>query len=425
MCDGKNCRLARVVLEVDDAWRHDGYVVDDEERRVTIRVAHVRGRRHACPNCGAANQPVHDAKPRTWRHLYVGDYQCRIEARVPRVKCGECGKVSQVEVPWARPMSRLTRKMEALLVSSSRRSSVRAVAQEHDVSDYRIWHAIKHYVDKAREKADHSGVRIVGIDETSTCKGHRYITVVVDAMTGKTIHAGPGRDREAVDRFAGDLREHGGCPLAIRKACIDMSPAYISGVEEYLPNAAIVHDKFHVVKMANDAVDQVRREEQKIWKAALKKTRFLLLMNREDLSDAGSERMEDLSRNNFKTGRAYENKEKLRTIFSGGLTVEQGEAGLREWLAWAQRSRLEPFVKLGRTIRRHMDGIVAIFDSPGLTNGPSEGINSVIQCAKARARGFRTVENMIAIVYLMTADLEGLPESPYKNIKLSDLEMLG
>ena len=194
--------------------------------------------------------------------------QCRIEARVPRVKCGECGKVSQVEVPWARPMSRLTRKMEALVVSSSRRSSVRAVAQEHGVSDYRIWHAIRHYVDKARKKADHSGVRIVGIDETSTCKGHHYITVVVDAMTGKTIHAGPGRDREAVARFADDLRRHGGCPPAISKACIDMSPACISGVEECPPDAAIVHDKFHIARPANEALDMVRRVEQKVLKVA-------------------------------------------------------------------------------------------------------------------------------------------------------------
>ena len=89
------------------------------------------------------------------------------------------------EVPWARPMSRMTRQMEALLMSQCKRSSVRGVALEYDVSDYRIWHALKHYVDKARKKADHFGVRTVGIDETSTCKGHHYITVVVDAKTGR------------------------------------------------------------------------------------------------------------------------------------------------------------------------------------------------------------------------------------------------
>ena len=174
--------------------------------------------------------------------------------------------------------------------------------------------------------------------------------------------------------FAEDIGWHGGDPLAISKACIDMSPAYISGVEEHLPNAAIVHDKFHVVKLVNDALDLVRRVEQKIWKFALRKTRYLLLRNREDLSDANSERVESLSQMMLKTGLDCEKKEKLRWIFSSGLTREEGEPEIWKWIAWAQRSRLEPFVKLNRTYRRHMDGILAIFDSPGLTNGPSEGI---------------------------------------------------
>jgi len=313
----------------------------------------------------------------------------------------------------------MTRQMEALLMSQCKRSSVRGVALEYDVSDYRIWHALKQCVDKARKKADLFGVRSVGIDETSTCKGHHYITVVVDAKTGRVIYACPGRGRETVGMFAKDLKQHGGDPLAIAKACIDMSPAYISGVEEYLPNAAIVHDKFHVLKLVNDALDLVRRVEQKIWKFALKKTRYLLLRNREDLSDANSEKVESLSKLKLKTGKAYEKKEKLRWIFSSGLTRDEGEPEVWKWVAWAQRSRLEPFVKLNRTFRRHMDGILAIFDNPGLTNGPSEGINSVIQCAKARARGFRTVENMITIVFLMTGGLEDLPLSPYKTIRFN------
>ena len=374
MCDGKNCELAEAVLEVEDPWRHDGYVVHRNKPRIDIRIAHVRGRGHACPNCGAEHQPVHDTKPGSWRHLPVGDRQCHVVARVPRVKCGECGKVSQVEVPWARPKSRLTRQMEALLFSVCRRSSVRGVAEDFEVADERIWRAIRHYVDKARESADYGGVRAVGIDETSTCKGHNYITVVVDAARGKTIYACPGRDREAVARFGEDLKAHGGDPEAIRKACIDMSPACISGVEAYLSNATIVYDKFHIVKLANDAVDQVRRMERIIRKAELWKTRYMWFRNREDLSDAQSEKIAILSRKRLKTGRAYEIKEMLREMLSSDLSVEEAGAALRKWLARAQRSRLEPFVKLGRTIRKHLDGILAIFESRGLTNGPSEGI---------------------------------------------------
>ena len=245
---------------------------------------------------------------------------------------------------------------------------------EYEVADQRIWRAIRHYVDTARESADCSGVWAVGIDETSICKGRRYIAVVVDARRGKTIQSCPGRDREAVARFSEDIGLHGGDPEAILNACIDMSPACISGVEAYLPNAMIVFDKFHIVKLANEALDEVRRREQKFVKAALKKTRFLLLRNREDLSENQSEKMADLSRRKFKTGRAYEIKEALRTILSSDLSAEEAEAALKKWMAWAQRCRLEPFVKLGRTVRRRLDGILAIFESRGLTNGPSEGI---------------------------------------------------
>ena len=235
-------------------------------------------------------QPVHDTRLGTWRRPRSGDQQVYIVTRVLRIKCGECGKVLQIEVPWARPTSRMTRQMEALLLSQSKRSSVRGVALECDVSDHRIWNAIRQCVDEAREKADCSGIRIVGIDETSTCNRRRYITAVVDAMSGKTIHACPGRDREAIARFVEDLVEHGRCLPAMAKACIDMSAACISGVEEQQPNAAIVHDKFHVVKLANDAVDAVRCMERKIWKVLLEKTRYLLLGNGKDPSDANSER---------------------------------------------------------------------------------------------------------------------------------------
>ena len=174
--------------------------------------------------------------------------------------------------------------------------------------------------------------------------------------------------------FAEDIGQHGDDPLAIEKACIDMRTACISGVEEQLPNAAVVHDRFHVLKLVNDAMDLVRRAKQKIWKVLLKKTRYLLLGNREDPSDANSERVENLTRMKLETDRDCEKKEELRRIFSSGLTRQEGEPELRKWNAWAQRSRLEPFVKLNRTIGMHMHGIPAIFDNPGLSNRQSEGI---------------------------------------------------
>jgi len=194
--------------------------------------------------------------------------------------------------------------MEALLFSFCRKMAVKGVGEEFEVGDDRIWRSLRHYVDEAREHADYSGVTSVGIDETSSRKGHNYITVVVDAKRRRTIYACAGRDKETIARFAEDLKSHGGDPEAVVMACIDMSPAFIAGVGAYLPNARIVYDKFHIVKLANDAVDEVRREEQKTRKLELRKTRYILLRNREDLSGTQTDTVAILARKRVKTGRA-------------------------------------------------------------------------------------------------------------------------
>ena len=230
MCGGENCEMTRVVLEFDDNRRHDGFVFDHDKRHVDLRVAHVRRRRGDCPHRNAPGQPAHGTKPGKRRRPHAGPYQGCIAARVSRVECSECGKVLPAEAPRARPESRMTRRMEALLVSRCKRSSTRGVALECDISGYRIRHAPKHCIDEAREKAGHSGVTTVGIGETSTCKGRHCIAAVAEAKTGRTASACEGRGRETVGFFAEDLGRHGGDPLAIDKACIDMSPACISGV---------------------------------------------------------------------------------------------------------------------------------------------------------------------------------------------------
>ena len=192
---------------------------------------------------------------------------------MPRVHCTRCG-IKTLSVPWARPDSGFTLLFEALVMSLVSAMPVNAVARLVGEHDTRLWRVIHHYVDRARAKADLSTVRRVAIDETAARRGHNYITLFVDIDQARVVFATDGRDAETIAFFADDLTMHGGAPSAIAEVCIDMSPAFIKGIANSLPAAAITFDKFHAVKIVNDAVDQVRRAERKVHNV-LAGTRYL------------------------------------------------------------------------------------------------------------------------------------------------------
>ena len=276
---------------------------------------------------------------------------------------------------------------------------------------------MKFYADEAKRLEDLSGVSRIGVDETSTHKRHKYMTVVVDSDTGAVIFACEGRDKTTIRQFVEHLVAHGGDPALVVRACIDMSPAYIAGMREFLPDAEVVFDKFHVMKLVNEALDKVRRRELKVRPEDLKHMRYLLLRNGETIPDEMAALIGALSREHLETARAYDLKESIRallgTVF---LHCFGAEFALRLWIRRARRSGIAEFEKLATTIEAHLVGILAIFGSGGMSNGPNEAINGLIQAAKARARGFRTLENMIAITYLVAGKLRYLPPSPWKTL---------
>jgi transposase len=208
-----------------------------------------------------------------------------------------------------------------------------------------------------------------------------------------------------------DLEAHGGCAENVRNLCIDMSTSYIAGVGEHLPWAEITFDKFHVIKLVNEAVDEVRRQEVK-QVPALKRSRYLWLKDKQARTRKQIMQFYDLSRMNLKTHRAYRIKESLREIFATATNAAEAEILLDKWHSWARRCRLEPMKKVATTIKKHRQGILNAFDSK-LTNGRVEAINSLIQAAKARARGYRTAERLITVAYLIAGKLTHLPASPY------------
>jgi transposase len=398
----RDTNLLQLALGLTPPWTVTGSDFDPEAKRLDIEIDFTPGSRFACPHCGAAGCPAHDTERKTWRHLNFFQHQAYLNARVPRVRCADCG-VKTVSVPWARPDSGFTLLFEALLMTMLTAMPVNTVASMVGEHDTRLWRVLHYYVEQARARADAAQVTRVAIDETAARRGHDYITLFVDLEQARVLFATDGRDAGTVAAFADDLAAHGGDAEAIEEVCIDMSPAFIKGVAESLPKAAVTFDKFHAVKIVNDAVDQVRRAEQKR-QGLLRGTRYIWLRNPANLTERQRATLDGLATQHLKTARAYQ----IRLAFQDLYDQPSAAAGagfLKKWYFWATHSRLAPMIEAARTVKRHWAGILRWFDSK-IANGLIEGINSLVQAAKAKARGYRSTRNLKAIVYLLAGKLD-------------------
>ena len=403
--------LFTAALGLTPPWEVVSVNFDAAAKRIDLEVGFARGARFACPACGATGQAVHDTRRRSWQHLHFFEHRAYIHAAVPRVQCADCGKTTQVAVPWARPGSGFTQLFEALAITLCAQMPVQAVARHLGVGDDALWRVLHHYVDAARSREDYSEVTVVGIDETAARRGQDYISLFHDLERRRVLYACPGRDRHTVARFAEDLHAHGGDANAVAAVCIDMSKAYIAGVGKHLPGAEITFDGFHLIQLANAAVDAVRRAEVRE-QPVLKYTRWVWLKDGWRWTQRQLQTFHTLSRTQLKTARAWRLKNALRELYAQAPPREIAEAELKRWYSWARRCRLEPFKRLALTLKAHWAGILNAFESR-LNNGGVEAINGLIQAAKARARGYRTTTNLITMAYLIGAQLTHLPASPY------------
>ncbi|EPZ16559.1 hypothetical protein M622_11650 [Thauera terpenica 58Eu] len=221
--------LFTTALGLQPPWHVAKVELNTSKRRIDFEVEHT-GKRAACPACGAEPELIHDRVRRSWRHLDFFQFEAWLHAEIPRVQCSGCGKTTQLPVPWAREGSGFTLLFEALSLSLCREMPVRQVAGQMRVAPKRMWRRVRHYVEAARAKDDMSGVRYVGIDETSVKRGHEYITVVHDLELKRLLFATPGRDHTTLQAFAEDMRSHGGDPLTIEHACIDTLGRIAHGV---------------------------------------------------------------------------------------------------------------------------------------------------------------------------------------------------
>ena len=294
-----------MALGLTAPWKVISANFDVERRRLDIDIDFTRGATFNCPACGVSGCKVHDTQQKEWRHLNFFQHEAYIRARVPRAGCSDCGP-RVVEVPWARLGSGFTLLFEALIKTLAKQMPVNAIGRMVNEHDTRIWRVLNHYVDQAREKVDMFDVRRVGIDETSRRKRHKYVTVFVDLDQSRVLYATKGKGASEIESFTQDLEAHGGDPSAVEEVCSDMSPSFISGVATHLPEAELTFDKFHVMKILNEAVDKVRIDEAK-QRPELKGTKFLWLMNPDNLKSTQRTQIEPLrmKKMNLKTARAY------------------------------------------------------------------------------------------------------------------------
>ena len=394
--------LFSAALEVREPVYIDEIMFDAGAGELHIHMNFRRGGRFTCSECGADGLPVHDTVDKTWRHLNFFQYKCYIHLRTPRTKCPKCGERLWIP-PWGRRQSGFTLLFEAIIMALAKEMPISRIGEVVGEHDTRIWRVVRHHVSEAHAKKSFAHVTKLGCDETSSRKGHNYVTVFADMDGGDVLFATEGRDSGTVKAFAEDLARHEAMPEQIREVTIDMSPAFIRGVRDYLPEARVTFDKFHVIQALNKAQDEVRRMEQKK-NPLLKSTRYVWLKNPENLTANQKKQLETLRFENLKTAKVYQMKLTFQDIYRSVREPEAAEAAIKKWLSWAVRSRLEPIKTFAKTVKAHFAGIMRYFTSR-LTSGMMEGINSRIQEVKRRARGFRNIRNFIAMIYLEASGL--------------------
>lgn len=347
---------------------------------------------------------VHDTLSRKWRHLDFFQHECYIHCNVPRINELSSCKVRQVSVPWAREGSGFTLLFEAYVMQLIEfEMPVAKVANLVNEYANRIWNVFQYWISIAYNTANHSTVKKIGIDETSSKKGHNYVTIAVDLDEHKVINAQVGKDANTIKLIKEYLETKGCKSEQITNTSIDLSPTFISGIMENFPNAQITFDRFHVKKLLNEAIDEVRKLERKEHEI-LKNHKYTFLKNQNNLTVRQKEERDKLIILLPNIGEAY----RLKILFDDFWDMKNAEdaAGfLAYWTDLVTDSGIQPLIKFGNTVKSHWSGIVN-FIKTRISNGVLEGINSKIQLAKKRARGYRNMDNFIAMIYFIAGKLK-------------------
>jgi len=389
-------------LELESPWfiKDIEFKRSGEDKQLHIYVSHKRGVKFEYESelCS-----LHDHQERTWRHLNFFQHECHLHAAVPRVKT-RSGKVKLIEVPWAKPGSSFTLLFELdvlrLLKGGMNNSSV---GKRLGISGKRVFRIVGRHVSYALATQDLSDVREMSADETSSKKGHNYFTILADRVAKKVVGIAIGKDKEAFAHALIDMEVRGADRHEVRTITMDMSRSYISAAAEYVTNAEVVFDRFHIMKKLNEAVDEIRRKEQTKY-VELKKTRYLWLRNNSNLTEMQRDRISYLKTAYPEIGTAYRLKELFKSILDDAY-YDQRLTPINQWMKEAWSSGLEPIQRFVNTLKDHWYGIKAYFKKI-VTNAYAERINLKVQEIKRIAKGFGNLNNYMLMIYFHLGGLD-------------------
>lgn len=355
-----------------------------------------------CPCCKGIHVTRKGNVLRWFHTLPIGRKQVYLKLRIPRVFCRSCGIIRQIKLGFADARRTYTRAFQRYVMELSKHMTILDVARHLGIG----WDTVKEiqrtYLSTRFARPELKHLELIAIDEISIGKGHRYLTVVLDLVSGAVVFVGDGRGADSLSQFWKPLKRS---KAKIQAVAIDMSPAYISAVSANLPKAAIVFDHFHLIKLFNDRLSKLRRELQrqaeKDGKKVLKGTRWLLLKSPENLSPRNDEkqRLEEALNLNSSLATAYYLKEDLRQLWKqpDKLTAR---SFLDDWIAKARASDVTMLHKVAQAVDDHREGILAYFDFP-ISTGPLEGTNNKIKTLQKQAYGFRDVEFFKLKIYAL------------------------
>ena len=381
------------LLGIGSPWEVKTVELKLEEKKVEIELGWQWGAAAKCPECGRECS-IHDCAPeRTWRHLDTMQFTTLIRARTPRSDCSEHG-VKTMTVPWAAPQGRFTLLFErfavaVLLASATVSQACQLLGLGWDTAQ----EIMRRAVERGLERRQLEDLRHLGMDEKSFKRGQSYITLLTDLDESRVLDVVEERTAEAADQLWETLNPEQ--KQAVEAVAVDMWEPFIQTIQKQVPDADIVHDKFHVSKYLGEAVDKVRRQEHKELMAqgdeTLKGTRQLWLYNPQNFSPDQANEFSTLKDLQLKVARAWAAKELFSKFWE---YQEEGWARrfFKNWFGWVSRSRLKPVVEVAQMLKRHLDNLLTYLKHH-ITNAVTEGLNSKIQSLKSAARGFRNFRN--------------------------------
>jgi len=378
------------LLGIDSPWEISSVDLQMNEQQVNIVIEYTDNK-GSCPECGKASPKHDDRKMRIWRHLDTMQFSTYLHCQLPRVRCKTHG-VKTVNAPWAGKNSRFTLVFEAFAIRVLK--AARSVEEARKLLGLN-WHQVEaikaRAVQRGLARREEVKIPYIGIDEKQFRSGHRYISSMVDLDGGRVLDVVEERTEVACKALIGQALTESQ-QTQVTAVALDMWQAYANAVTEKLPQAAIVHDRFHISQHLNEAVDKVRRQENKQLiqqgDERLKGSKFLWLANEENQKERFADTFDKLKHADLKVARAWAIKELFRDFWTYTY-AGCAKRHFNKWYSWAIRSQLAPIKAKARMIKSHLTNLLTYFKYP-ISNAVAEGLNSKIQTVKANARGYRS-----------------------------------